>query len=404
MRILLFAGKGGVGKTSIASATGLALARRGYRTLVMSVDPAHSVSDAFDATANLIDHGRGQLVEVGTNLSIQEVDIQEEVRSHWGEVHSYLSELLSVSGLEEVVAEEVAIIPGMEEISSLLYLNRYANEKRFDVVVIDCAPTGESLRFISIPSILRWYMAKLFKVERQIARVARPIMKHLSDIPLPEDSYFGNIQQLYEKVDGVDHLLQDPAITSVRLVTNPEKIVYAETQRAFMYFNLYGLSVDAIFINRILPADLEGSFFQKWKQTQAKHVDEIERHFRPVPVLRVPLFQDEVVGQEGLQRLADAVYGEIDPAKVMFKTKPMAFKKSKGTYSMSLYLPFVQGGDIELARIADELVIRIGSFNRHVPLPRSIPRKAQVSAKLESGHLTVSFVEGSGSRGKRRQA
>ncbi|MBI4867732.1 MAG: ArsA family ATPase [Candidatus Wallbacteria bacterium] len=393
MRIILFAGKGGVGKTSIASATGLRLARLGYRTLVMSVDPAHSVSDAFDATANLIDHGRGKLVEVGKNLWLQEVDIQEEVRHHWGDVHAYLSELLSVSGLEEVVAEEIAIIPGMEETSSLLYLNQYANENRFDVVVIDCAPTGESLRFISIPSILRWYMAKLFKVERQIAKVARPIMKHVTDIPLPQDSYFGNIQKLFEKVDGVDHLLQNPAITTVRLVTNPEKIVYAETQRAFMYFNLYGLAVDAIFINRILPADIDGTYFQRWKETQAKHVDEIERHFRPVPVLRVPLFSDEVVGQAGLERLGDAVYGDVDPSKVLFKTRPMEFKKSRGTTTLKLYLPFVQGGDIELARIADELIIRIGSFKRHVPLPRSIPRKARVSAALEDDHLKVSFVE-----------
>ncbi|MBI4870271.1 MAG: ArsA family ATPase [Candidatus Riflebacteria bacterium] len=393
MRIILFAGKGGVGKTSLASATGLRLSRLGHRTLVLSVDPAHSVSDAFDVSPDLIPTTRGQLVQLGDNLWIQEVDIQEEVRRHWGDVHSYLSELLAVSGLEELVAEEVAIIPGMEETSSLLYVNQYHQEKRFDVIVLDCAPTGESLRFISIPSILRWYMSRLFRVERQIAKVARPIMKHVSDIPVPRESYFANIQKLFSKVEGVDVLLQDPTVTTVRLVTNPEKIVFNETQRAFMYFHLYGMSVDAIYVNRILPRGLEAEFFRKWLQTQTRHVDEIERHFQPLPVFRVPLFDDEIVGVDGLGRLGDALYGSSDPGRIFFKTKPLTLRKSKGTYALTLYLPFVKSGDVELSRVGEELVIRIGSFNRHVPLPRSIPRRAKVSAKLEDGHLKVTFTE-----------
>ncbi len=393
MRIILFAGKGGVGKTSLASATGLRLSRLGYRTLVLSVDPAHSVSDAFDVGPSLISHARGQVVPVAENLWIQEVDIQEEVRRQWGDVHAYLADLLSLSGLEAIVAEEVAIIPGMEETSSLLYLNRYHQEKTFDVIILDCAPTGESLRFISIPSILRWYMNRLFKVERQIARVARPIMKHVTDIPLPGDSYFSNVERLFHKVDGVDVLLQDPNITSVRLVTNPEKIVYTETQRAFMYFNLYGMSVDAIYINRVLPADAESDYFKRWRETQARHVEEIEKHFRPVPVMKVPLFRDEIVGMDGLGRLGDELYGNQDPSRIFFKTKPMVFRKTKGAYTLNLYLPFVKSGDIELSRVGEVLIIRISGWNRHVPLPRSIPSRAKVSARLEDDHLKITFTE-----------
>ncbi len=391
MRIILFAGKGGVGKTSLASATGLRLARMGKKTLVLSLDPAHSVSDAFDVGEGLIGQTRGELREVSENLWIQEVDVQEEVRRHWGEVHDYLSELLSVSGLEEVVAEEVAIIPGMEETSSLLYVNQYHREKRFDVIILDCAPTGESLRFISIPSVLRWYMERLFKVERQLISVARPIMKHVSDIPLPEDSYFTNIQELFDRVQGVDELLQDPSITTVRLVTNAEKIVYTETQRAFMYFNLFGMCVDGVYVNRILPEGIDSGFFKKWAESQNRHLEEIERNFQPLPVFRVPMFEEEIVGLEGLARFAEAVHGDSDPSKILFKTKPLVFSKSRGVYTLKLYMPFVQGEDIELSRAADQLMIRIGGISRHVHLPRSIPSGARIQASMEQDHLKVTF-------------
>ncbi len=230
MRILLYTGKGGVGKSTVAAATGMTLARRGLKTLVMSVDAAHSLADAFDLDVRLTDKNRGEPLAVEENLWIQEVDVTEEIERHWKEISGYITTLLAVTGVEEVLAEELAIFPGMEEVSALLYVNRYAKENAYDALILDCAPTGESLRFVSLPPTLDWYMRKLFRLERRILKVARPVLEKAVDIPLPADRYFENIQALAEKLDGVDALLKDPAVTTVRLVTNPEKIVIRESR------------------------------------------------------------------------------------------------------------------------------------------------------------------------------
>ena len=262
MRIIFFAGKGGVGKTSAAAATGIKAAEHGNRTVIMSLDVAHSLSDIFDTEKALISQSKGQPSRVGENLWIQELDIQEEIEKNWGDIHKYLSTLLNTTGLDEILAEELAILPGMEEVSLLLHINRYARDNRFDVVLLDCAPTGESLRFISIPTTLEWYINKLFKIEKTIVKYARPVAKHLMDVPLPGEDYFNAIERLFEKLSGVDTLLTNPEITTVRLVTNPEKIVLKETQRAFMYFSLYKMSIDAVIMNRVLPDALSEPYFQ----------------------------------------------------------------------------------------------------------------------------------------------
>ncbi len=243
-RIIIFSGKGGVGKTTIAAATALRCAEQGLKTIVISVDIAHSLSDVFNLDIDLHDRNRGKPRPVRQNLWLQEVEIQEELDTHWGEVSKYLAALLGSSGMTEVLADELAIIPGMEDVISLLYINQYYRERTFDVIVIDCAPTGESLRFISMPSTLEWYITRIFSLERSLMKVARPIAKRLTDIPIPEDSYFASIKDLFVKLEGVDQVLLDKEVTSVRLVTNAEKMVVRETQRAFMYFCLYGLVVD----------------------------------------------------------------------------------------------------------------------------------------------------------------
>ena len=392
MRIILFCGKGGVGKTSVAASTGLALARGGKKTLVMSLDPAHSLSDSFDVgEESLVDHAKGEAVKIEENLWIQEVDVLEEVHRNWKEIHGYISALLAVSGVDEVLSDELAIIPGMEEASSLLYINKYSKEKAFDVIVLDCAPTGESLRFISFPSILKWYMDKLYSLERTIAKVARPVVKHLTNIPLPGDEYFDNLRELFGKIEGVDALLADPKITTVRLVTNPEKMVVKETQRAYVYFSLFGLLVDAIVINRVLPQDLKDDFFDEWKKTQRRSIKEIEDSFSPVPLMTVPLFDNEVVGRHGLVRLAEAVYGKKNPGAVLYSARPLTFKKSRGVYTMTMALPFVSNEDLDLTRVDDALVVRLGAFKRHVPLPRGIPPEAEISAEMSGTDLKVRF-------------
>ncbi len=261
-RVIFFAGKGGVGKTSVAAATGIRSASAGFKTIILSLDVAHSLSDIFDLEKPILDQNKGRPLEVHENLWIQELDIQEEIARNWGDIHRYLSLLLSTSGLDDVLAEELAILPGMEEVSLLLYINRYVRTREFDLILLDCAPTGESLRFISIPTTLDWYMKKIFKMEKAIVKYVRPIAKHVYDVPLPGDDYFQAIEELFKRLQGVDTILTDPAVTSVRLVTNPEKIVLKETQRAFMYFSLYQMHIDAIIMNRLLPEGLQRGLLQ----------------------------------------------------------------------------------------------------------------------------------------------
>ena len=253
MRIVFFAGKGGVGKTSTAAATGIKSAEMGLRTVIMSLDVAHSLADIFDLKQSLLDQNRGAPVKVSKKLWIQELDIQEEIQRHWGDIHKYLSRLLNTTGMDEVLAEELAVFPGMEEVSLLLYINQYVRKNKFDVILLDCAPTGESLRFISIPATLEWYMKKIFKMERLLAKYVGPVAKRVVDVPLPDDDYFEAIEKLFEQLKGVDQILMDPKVTTVRLVSNPEKVVLKETQRAFMYFCLYKLNIDAVIMNRIMP-------------------------------------------------------------------------------------------------------------------------------------------------------
>ncbi|HUI40726.1 MAG TPA: TRC40/GET3/ArsA family transport-energizing ATPase [Terriglobia bacterium] len=389
MRIILYSGKGGVGKTSISAATGLELARRGYRTLVMSVDPAHSLSDCFDLEKSLMDHEAGRAVSVAKNLWIQEVDVQEEIGRHWDAVYGYVAALLNVSGLEQTLAEELAIFPGMEEVSSLLYVNQYVREKTFDVVLLDCAPTGESLRFVSIPTTLEWYMSKIFKVERGVAKLVRPMLSTFSSVPLPEDSYFENLQALHHKLEGIDRLLVDPKVTTVRLVTNPEKMVLKETQRAFTFFCLYGLTVDAVIVNRILPPDIHDTFFTAWRETQERWTQAIEEFFSPVEVWRVPLFQDEVLGSDRLRTLADTLFAGRDPAECFYHESPYRFRKVDGNYQLHLRLPFVTAKDVNLHKNLDELIIRVGSIKRHVSLPQRMVQLEPLSARVKDGELIV---------------
>ncbi len=395
MRVILYTGKGGVGKTSIAAATGMKLAQLGYKTIVMSLDRAHSLSDSFDLDKGLMDQNEGKQFQITDNLWMQEVNVQDEVQSHWSEVYDYVTSVLNTSGLDEMVAEELAIFPGMEEICSLLYINKYLREETYDVILLDCAPTGESLRFVSLPTTLEWYMDKIFSLERSLTKMVRTFIKSYHSVPLPKDSYFQNIQDLFENLQGIDVSLKNPSITTVRLVTNPEKIVIKETQRAFMYFCLYGFCIDAVIINRIFPEELEGSFFENWKSVQEKYISSAEDYFSSIPIWRVPLFEDEVLGQSGLQRLADTLYAEIDPAEIFCSESPYRFSKVDNTYQIKMKLPFISKEDIALSKAGDELVVRIGNFKRHVSLPRSLANVSPTSAKLTDDDLVITFESSS---------
>ena len=391
MRIILFAGKGGVGKTSVAAATGIKTSQMGLKTVVMSLDVAHSLGDIFDCDRDLLDQNKGQPTEINPKLWIQELDIQEEIQRYWGDIHAYLSSLFSTVGLDDVLAEELAVLPGMEEISLLLYINQYVRERKYDVILLDCAPTGESLRFISIPTTLEWYMEKIFKVERRFAKYLRPVAKRITDVPLPGDDYFQAIEDLFNKLKGVDKILGDPTLTTVRLVTNPEKVVLKETRRAFMYFCLYKMSIDAVIMNRMLPGNIRDTYFKDWMKGQQQHLEKARDYFNPVPVFPVNLFGGEVIGYRHLEKLADKIYGVKNPLERFIKEEPYHFTKENNGYRLKLKVPFALKKDIELNKRNEELVIRIGGFKRRILLPRQVAPLTSVKAKLEDEFLNVFF-------------
>ncbi len=394
MRILLFSGKGGVGKTSLAAATGVQLARLGYRTLVMSVDPAHSLADSFDLETSLFHEKTGDPYPISDKLAIHEVNIQKEIKRHWREISAYVISVLRTTGISDVEAEELAILPGMEELSAMMWVNQFRREQRYDVIVLDCAPTAESMRFVSMPTTLDWYMKHIFPFQRTVLKAVRPLANRVSPVELPTDSYFANIQDLFGKLDGIGDLLENPRITSVRLVTNPEKMVLRETQRAFVYFSLHGLTVDGIIVNRVLPETIKDSFFAEWRESQQRVLAEIDAYFAPVPVRHVPLFTHEVLGAERLQDLARALYADDeDPAVVTRTEAPYSFTKRDGHFEVQLQLPFAMKGEVGLFKKGDELVVQIGTLRRHIGLPTSMAALTPAHAKLENKVLTVEMRE-----------
>jgi arsenite-transporting ATPase len=391
MRIIFFAGKGGVGKTSVAAATGIRVAEMGRRTIIMSLDVAHSLSDIFDLEKDLLDQNKGKPINVQKNLWIQELDIQEEIEKNWGEIHRYLSALFKTTGLDEILAEELAILPGMEEVSLLLYINRYVRDKEFDVILLDCAPTGESIRFISIPTTLDWYIKKIFKMEKTLAKVVGPVAKRVYNVPIPGDEFFDAIEHLFERLRGVDQLMTDPEITSVRLIANPEKIVIKETQRAFMYFCLYRMNIDAIVMNRVLPPKIKDAYFQTWRENQKQYIEVAKDYFSPIPIFSVNLFRNEILGLERLKALAGQIYGQSNPLKRFFIGQPYDLTKEDGVYCLKLKIPFAGKDHLELNKVSDELIVRIGSFKKHILLPRHVAASKSVKARMEEDYLNVCF-------------
>jgi arsenite-transporting ATPase len=394
MRILLFCGKGGVGKTSMAAATGVRLAELGHRTLVMSVDPAHSLADSFDAGSDLFHGSMADPYRITKKLEIQEVNIQREIKKHWAEISMYITSILQTTGISGVEAEELAILPGMEELSAMMYVNQYRREGRYDVMILDCAPTAESLRFVSMPTTLDWYMKHVFPFQRKMMMAVRPIANRISPVGLPPDTYFGNMLDLFQKLEGIDVLLEDPQITSVRLVTNAERMVLRETQRAYVYFSLHGLTVDAILVNRVMPEQVSDAFFTEWRTSQQEMLREMDAYFAPLEPKRIPLFNHEVVGLQRLQDLSKVLYAEgEDPSVVTRTERPYRFEKIDGRYEVHLTMPFASKGEIGLFKKADELVVELGTLRRHIGLPTSMASLRPGRARLVGKTLVIEMKE-----------
>jgi arsenite-transporting ATPase len=391
MRILLFTGKGGVGKTTVAAATALRAAQSGLRTLVCSTDPAHSLGDAFDAP--LGDAPCPVPGVVGGALHAQQLDARARLEASWAEVRQYMTSLFDWAGADAVEAEELAVIPGLDEVFALADIRAHARSGDYDLVVVDCAPTAETVRLLSLPDVLGWYMQRVFPAHRQATRAARPLLSRLVTVPIAGDHVFNAVRRFYDRLDGVRDLLTDGAVTSARLVVNAEGLVVAEARRTFTYLSLFGYHVDAVIANRLLPAAITDPWFASWKATQRRHLESIRDAFSPVPVLEAGLAGDEVVGVERLAELATEVYGATDPAARLSHVEPFRVEPVGDALVLSMQVPFVDRSDIELGRSNGELLVAVGSHRRAVVLPESLARREVSGARMADGRLEVEFVE-----------
>ncbi|MEE9304774.1 MAG: TRC40/GET3/ArsA family transport-energizing ATPase [bacterium] len=385
MRIILYTGKGGVGKTSISAATALLSARHGHRTLIISTDPAHSLSDCFDLPVGQ------QPTPITDGLDAQEVDVNKELSLHWGNIHDFIVKFLKKQGFEHVMAEEFAIFPGMEELFSLLRLKGHVEQEVYDTCILDCAPTGSTIRMLSFPDFLGWHMERFFPLERRIIKTLRPVAERITKVPLPDDAVFSSVEELYQKIEGMRDILTDPTISSVRIVSNAEKMVIQESQRAYTYLNLFGFPVDCIIVNRLLPEDVTDPYLARWKTLQQGYLDETEKLFHDLPIFTGRLFQGEIVGLKQLERLGRDVFGGQDPTAIFISRRPIEFGQDDGEHFIRIHLPGFDPKALDMWVRAEELIIQAGSFKRHILLPRTYAGRRLREAAYRDDHLTIHF-------------
>lgn len=382
MRLILYLGKGGVGKTTTAAATAVRATELGYRTLVVSTDVAHSLADALDVSLGPLP------TQLSERLWGQEINVLEEVRQHWGELRTYLATLLRRRGMDEVVADEMAIIPGMEEVVSLLHIRQQAKERHFDVVVVDAAPTGETVRLLTMPETFQWYASRVMDWEPDTLKVARPLMKSL----IPATDVFASLERLTKGVEELQKTLIDPDVSSYRLVVNPERMVIKEAQRASTYLALFGYPIDGVVMNRVLPQDaLEGSFMTELARIQKGYREQIYDIFTPLPIWEAPHYARDIHGLDDLSEVGNAIFKDVDPVKVQFKGTTQEIVKDGDEYVMRMPLPHVDLGKVALTKRGDELFVEIGNFRRDMILPMSLADRPAHRASFRNGVLEVRF-------------
>ncbi len=393
MRNIIFTGKGGVGKTSIAAATALRAADMGYKTLIMSTDPAHSLGDSLDVQLG------PSPVKIAENLWGQEVSVFGDLNLNWDVVREHFAHLMEARGIEGVYAEEMGVLPGMEELFSLSYIKRYNEQNEYDLLVVDCAPTGETLRLLSLPETFGWFIKMIRNVEKFMVKpVIRPLAKKvnkINDFVAPVEVY-DKVDNLFSSTEGIIDLLADSSKTTMRLVMNPEKMVIKESMRALTYLNLYGITVDRITINRVMPDQSPDPYFQKWRAIQQKYIEQIQEAFAPIPIAEVPLFDDEVVGLAMLRRVGQRVYEEKNPLDVFFNENPIDIKKvSDGHYKVRVRLPFMEhmGLEPKILKLGDDLTIRIGDYQKIVALPIFLAGMESTGASYEDKWLSIDFAK-----------
>ena len=388
MRIIVHTGKGGVGKTSISAATALRCAEMGLRTIVISTDTAHSLADSLDVKIG------PEPVLLRDNLWAQEVDARYSMDKYWGRIQDYMLQVLSTRGVSDIVAEEVTILPGLEEGAHLLWINKYAEDGEHDVLIVDAAPTAETLRLLSLPDTSRWWFQRIMSLMRGPGRLLRPLSKPLIGAEMPDNVTLDSIDGLFDTLDKVRLLLTDPAHSSLRLVVNPERMVIKETQRTYTYLNLYGYAVDAVLCNRVIPDEVTDPYFDAWKQQQSENLGFIKEAFGQMPVLTAPLFDEEIGGFAGLQRLADKLYGDTNPAEVMLTEQIHRIEQDdQGDYNLIVPLPFAEKQDLDLYRSADELTLRVGPYRRNIVLPYALWNLEVANARFEKSQLRIRFTK-----------
>jgi len=386
VRILLFTGKGGVGKTTTAAATALRCADAGQRTIVLSTDPAHSLADAFDRPL-------GDLaVEITDGLWGQQLDAQDRMEEAWDDIQDWLQAVFRWGGVDEIEAEELSVVPGLDEIFALTDIKRYASSGEWDTIVVDCAPTAETIRLLSLPGVLAWWMERLFPMGRRVNKVVSPLLGAVTDLPVPGDDVFATIERFYERLDGVKELLTDRAVTTARLVVNPERMVVAEARRTYTYLSLFGYSVDAVVANRLLPDTVSDPWFEDWRRRHVEHLAAIEEGFAPVPVLRAELAPHELVGVDRLREFGAALYGDDDPSAVRADVAPLRLERTDAGDVLSVDLPFTDRDELTLGRRQDELLVRVGPYRRAILLPDALRRRAVADAALRDGVLRITFA------------
>jgi arsenite-transporting ATPase len=385
-RTILYTGKGGVGKTSVAAATARRCAAAGLRTVVLSTDPAHSLADVLELPVG------SEPTELGPNLWAQQVSAQDELERHWSAVQGWLGQVLIERGVERIAAEELTVPPGGDELFSLLRLKRHVEEGDWEVIVVDCAPTGETLRLLSFPEAARWWLGKLLGRETQLLAAARPLARAFLDLRLPDEEVMGEVQGLVGNLVAMHDILRDRDAVSVRLVMTPDRMVVAEAMRTFTYLSLYGYLTDAVIVNRVFPGELDGTYFGAWRDVQQRELERVREGFAPVPVLCAPYFEAEVLGDAMLDRLGTALFDGAAPAALLHSGLAQEFSLEDTRGEVRLAVPFADKGDVSLKKVGDELVVRVDGRKRTVVLPPALAAMAPAGAALDDGALVVRFA------------
>ena len=388
MRVIIYTGKGGVGKTSVAAATAMRSAKMGYRTLIMSTDAAHSLSDSLEVQLS------GEIQSIRDNLDAIEVDILYEMEHRWQEIESYLSDFLESQGFEGVTAKELAVLPGFELLSALFYIWEIYNEGTYDVVIVDTAPTAETLRLLSFPDVSEWYMDKLYKMIKNMIRIARMTVGKVMSAPLPSNAFLKDMDMIRDRIVVIKEVLLNPEITSVRFVVNPERMVINETKRAYTYMCLYDMTVEALVINRLIPETV-GQYNKEKMEEQSNYMKIIHEAFDPLTILSAYQMNTELVGQDKLDQLADMIFEDSDPTQIYSTEKPMEIYSEGGEDVLAVKLPFSEKAEVELYKASDDvLIIQVGHYKRSVTLPYALMKSNKMRAEFKNGRLLVRFWQG----------